>query len=268
MSGVKESDQFDKELDQNALSCIEKVKKKEKSAAQKRKDKEREKSLQGEKSEKSKKVTQIPSGSKTLTHANESANKESDKNENDIFVENRNAHSKDSEIQELKELARAQQEKIDALLGVCAESQSFNSQNDEIDDVGYQGPFYQDVLSDDEKSDEGSDLPIKRRKITVQARKNHEISLNSDDGEVVSDSSFEDEVFQQEKSSDKKGPPLSEKHLKFLTQNYSQEADPGVINDIKEKFLEPENTDLLSGKTLNPEINEITRKEVKNRIFT
>ena len=102
-----------------------------------------------------KKLTPTPSGSKTLTHANESASKESDINENENFVDNQNAHSKDCEIQELKQLARARQEKIDALLGVCAENQSFHSQNDEIVDVGYQAPFYQDVLSDDEKSDEG-----------------------------------------------------------------------------------------------------------------
>ena len=59
---------------------------------------------------------------------------------------------------------------------------------------------------------------------------------------------------------DKKGPPLSDKHLKFLKQNYSQECDSNLVANIKNKYLDPENTHFLSGKTLNPDINKIVPK--------
>ena len=91
--------------------------------------------------------------------------------------------------------------------------------------------------------------------------------MNSDEGEENSDSSYEESVLFQETMSDKKGPPLSDKHLKFLKQNYSQECDPNLVANIKNKYLEPENTDLLSGKTLNPEINKIVSKYARKQDY-
>ena len=94
----------------------------------------------------------------------------------------------------------------------------------------------------------------------------HEISpsINEHD-KSLDQSDYEQDILFKEKVA--KGEAISDKYLKFVNNIFGQELDSDHVNEIKERFPEPENTELLSGKHVNPEINRVVPKYAKRRDY-
>ena len=73
-----------------------------------------------------------------------------------------------------------------------------------------------------------------------------------------SDDKYENNILFPHGDADKKSPPIPDRYKQFVDKWFGMECDTENVKIIKEKYLEPENTILLSGKELNEEIQKTT----------
>ena len=64
-----------------------------------------------------------------------------------------------------------------------------------------------------------------------------------------------------------KGAPLSADALSFVSKLFEHELDPQAVKDIKERYLTPENGEMLTGKSINVEIYRQLEPNIKKRDF-
>ena len=91
----------------------------------------------------------------------------------------------------------------------------------------------------------------------------HEIS--DSDASSNSGPSYEEAALLKESQSDKKGDAIDRQHLEFVNRYFGKECTIDMVKKVKSNYLEPENTNLLSGKDVNPEIDNALQRPMKRR---
>lgn len=95
----------------------------------------------------------------------------------------------------------------------------------------------------------------------IDKSKNEKLDISHDSAENFMD------IFNEGVETEKKGKPLSKDAMYLVENFFDREPDKDVAKTLKERYLEPENTENLSSKEVNVEIYRCLDANVKKRDF-
>ena len=166
------------------------------------------------------------------------------KTQSDTHIgDNEIAPSISAEIDQMRKSMDEQKQMITSFISSYSE--------DYVDIAVNKTADYRDILESDSES------------VTAQNKESESESKDCDD-------EYENNILFSNLDTQKKGPPIPDRYIRFVNHHFGNECDSETIKTIKEKYLEPENTFLLSGKDLNEEIQKTSavNKTMKSRDFS
>ena len=95
----------------------------------------------------------------------------------------------------------------------------------------------------------------------IDKSKSEKLDISHDSAENFMD------IFNEGVETEKKGKPLSKDAMYLVENFFDREPDKDVAKTLKERYLEPENTENLSSKEVNVEIYRCLDANVKKRDF-